>query len=129
MLRITSGVVLALCIALVAHAAEFKDGGAYGQINSLSEGFGNLDTDLLESDLDKLGITQGSSFGLTHKETTVNVLMGTTYSDVPRGEWVALLNRDGTLRIARNLENAGETLGAKAGDRLFIKPIPQEISR
>ena len=49
--------------------------------------------------------------------------MGTTYSDVPRGGWVALLNRDGTLRIARNLENAGETLGAKAGDRLFIKPL------
>ncbi len=129
MLRIISGVVLAVCMALVAHGGELKDGGAYGQIKSLSEGFGNLDTDLLSSDLAKLGITEGSRFALTHKETTVDVVMGTTYSDVPRGGWVALLNRDGTLRIARNLENAGETLGAKAGDRLFIKPLPQQISR
>jgi S-adenosylmethionine hydrolase len=106
--------------------AEFRDGGAYGRISEISQSYGNLYTDLVQSDLSKLGIIMGSVFTVTHGDSTVNVLLGTTYSDVPRGDWVGLFNSEGLLQIARNFENAAKTLGCRHGDSLFIKPIKQE---
>jgi pimeloyl-ACP methyl ester carboxylesterase len=107
-------------------SAEFRDGGTYGRIREISQSYGNLYTDLVESDLSKLGIIKGSSFTVSHGDDTVTVMLGASYSDVPRGDWIGLFNSEGLLQIARNFENAARTLGCRQGDGLFIRPIEQD---
>jgi hypothetical protein len=99
----------------------FKDGGAYAKVKSIHPAFGNLETEFIEKDLNALGIVKKTSFQLIFKDKTFKVFYGTAYSDVPEGEWIALLTANGTIEIARNFENAGDTLGCKKGDRIFIK--------
>jgi pimeloyl-ACP methyl ester carboxylesterase len=101
--------------------AAFKDGGAYAKVKSIHPAFGNLETEFIEKDLNALGIVKKTYFQLIFKDKTLKVFYGTAYSDVPKGEWIALLTANGTIEIARNFKNAGDTLGCKKGDRIFIK--------
>jgi S-adenosylmethionine hydrolase len=41
--------------------------------------------------------------------------LATAYGDLPEGSWLALINAEEVLEIARNLANAAETVRAKAG--------------
>ncbi len=101
--------------------AVFKDGGAYAKVKSIHPAFGNLETEFIEKDLNALGIVKKTYFQLIFKDKTFKVFYGAAYSDVPKGEWIALLTANGTIEIARNFKNAGDTLGCKKGDRIFIK--------
>ncbi len=101
-------------------SAEFKDGGAYGSVLSITEEYGNINTEFIESDIKTLGIENASTFLLKYEMNAYEVHLGENYDVVPEGNWIALW-RDGRLRIARNLENAAITLGCKEGDILFIK--------
>ena len=93
---------------------------AKGSVLLITEDFGNMDTSITETQLQVLGITLGDDFDLTHKDTTVSVHFGFTYSDVPEGEWVSFINETAKLRIARNYENAAMTLKASVGDEITI---------
>jgi pimeloyl-ACP methyl ester carboxylesterase len=106
--------------------ARFEHGGIYTKIAGISDEFGNLYTEIIEADLITRRIEPESYFSLHFKDTPFKVYYGATYSDVPRGQWVALLTREGNLKIARNLENAAETLGAREGDTLFIEKCPEQ---
>lgn len=101
-------------------SAEFKDGGAYGSVLSITEEFGNINTEFIESDIKTLGIEPDSLFLLKYEMNVFEVYLGENYDDVGEGDWIALW-RDGRLRIARNLDNAAMTLGCKEGDILFIR--------
>jgi hypothetical protein len=108
----------------VASTATFADGRAYASVLSLSEEFGNIYTAFVDSDLERLGISRGDYFTFGRDDKTFRVLLGKTYSDVPRGQWVAFFEDDASLKVARNLENAAATAGCAAGDTVFIAPIP-----
>ncbi len=118
----TSGLLFLLfcCAAITPSIASAES--ARGTILSITEDFGNMDTSISEAQLDKLGISFGGSFDLTHKDTTVSVHFGFTYSDVPEGEWVSFINETAKLRIARNYENAAMTLKASVGDEITLSP-------
>jgi S-adenosylmethionine hydrolase len=100
-------------------SAEFKDGGAYGSVLSITEEYGNINTEFIESDLKMLGIEPDSSFLLKYKMNVFEVHLGENYDDVGEGDWIAIW-RDGRLRIARNLDNAAMKLGCKEEDILFV---------
>jgi DinB family protein/S-adenosylmethionine hydroxide adenosyltransferase-like protein len=104
----------------------FKDGGAYGTVTQVEPPFGNLATSFLESDVEALGIAPGNAFQVRCKDKIFDIVLGSNYGDVPRGEWVAVFSMQGTLRIARNLASAAEASGCKAGDSLFISKLPRE---
>lgn len=101
--------------------AKIQDGGAYTKVAEVSKDFGNLYTALVESDLISLGIERESNFSVSFKGRAFRGYYGTTYSDVRRGAWVGFLAWDGKFRIARNFENASETLGCEQGDTVFIQ--------
>ena len=101
--------------------ARFADGGAYAKMTGA-----NIDTEFTAADLEKLGITRGKQFQVTFNEKTFTVLLGASYFDVKRGEWVAFVKADGYLKIARNFDSVIILLGCKAGDEIFIKPMPEE---
>jgi hypothetical protein len=104
--------------------AIFKDGGAYGTVTRVELPFGNLDTSFVESEMRSIGIVSGDTFQVRCHDGTFDVLLGSAFRDVPAGEWVAFASPEGTLKIARNLANAAEASGCKAGDTLFVFKRP-----
>lgn len=106
-------------------ATVFKDGGAYGTVTRVDLPFGNLDTSLLEPDVESLGIAIGNSFQVRCQDKVIDIVLGSNYGDVPRGEWVAVFSMQGTLKIARNFASAAEASGCKAGDSVFISKRPR----
>lgn len=101
--------------------ALFKDGGVYSKVIRIHPKWGNVDTELVPSDAEKLGIHEGDTFVLQFEKKAFKIYLGTTFGDVPRGEWIAFFKEDGRLKIARNHDSAVKLLGCKEGDSVFIK--------
>lgn len=97
--------------------AVFKDGKAFARMTGA-----NIDTEFVAADLKQLGIEKGSYLIVRFGEKNAKVLFGTTYGDVPVGEWICFVKAEGFLRIARNYDNAIAFLGCKAGDTISIEP-------
>ena len=93
---------------------------ASGRIAQVGEEYGNLETSLVASDLVHLGLAKGDTFTAVCNGNEISVVLGDTYSDVPEGDWIAFINWEGKLRLARNLRNASEALSATAGDAVTI---------
>ena len=104
----------------VKSKAAFTADGALTRVTSVNASFGNLETEFTSADLDAVDIKRGSSFWISFNENTFNVLYGTTYSDVPHGDWIAFITAEGTLRIARNYDSAAKTLDCKVDDIIMI---------
>ena len=119
MIQVRAGIVLLLlawaCAALAAGVSQLQ-----GKIEAINPKFGNIDTSLTSADLKKLGLQRGDSFKLAVNGKRVDIYLGYTYSDVPKGDWVAFITKGDKLRIARNLANAAKTLGAKIGDSVTL---------
>jgi len=109
-------------------SARFQHGGIYTSITGISREFGNLYTGIIEADLITRRITPESYLSVLFNDKSFKAYLGADYSDVPRGEWVGLLTAEGNLKIARNLENAAETLGAEVGDTIFIKKWEEQAA-
>jgi pimeloyl-ACP methyl ester carboxylesterase len=101
-------------------AAFLADGSLRATVRDLSRVHGNLYTDLQPADFLRLGIARGGPFTLAAPGGTFTVFYGTTYSDVPQGEWIAFPTADGTVMIARNRANAAETAGLAIGDTFAV---------
>ena len=106
---------LLLLMALTANGAEIT-----GSVTVVTTDYGNLDTDVTYQQLQDLGFDVGDAFVIIHGEKRVTAHFGSTYGDVAKGEWVGMLNGMGNLRLARNFENAAETLGIEVGDAITI---------
>ena len=102
-------------------SAMHNGNSASGRVFAINSEWGNIDTEFVYPDLEKLGISKGVSFTVQFEEKSFKVMMATTYDDVPNGEWVAFLTAEGYLRIARNLDSAVKLPGCKPGDNIIIK--------
>lgn len=83
--------------------------------------FGNLITNIPAPMLAKAGWRTGMDLDFTTGLQTARAKFGDRYSAVPKGDFVMLLNSQGLLEIARNLEAAASILGAAAGDTVEIR--------
>ena len=101
-------------------ATVFKDGAAYGTVTRIELPFGNLDTTFVASDLRSLGISPKETIQVRCGGKVVDVFFGRAFADVPRGEWVAFVSPEGTLKIARNFASAAEASGCKATDTVVL---------
>jgi S-adenosylmethionine hydrolase len=114
MLRFSLALILILVTLPVT--AEIK-----GTIIAITSEYGNVTTDITADALAKEGIEHGGKFQLRYDGKTYEVTLATTYSDVEKGEWVAFIIEEiGSLRLARNLENAATTLDCAEGDTVSI---------
>ena len=93
---------------------------ASGRIVEVGAEYGNLETSLVAADLIHLGLAKGKTFTAVCNGNEISVVLGDTYSDVPEGDWIAFINWEGKLRLARNLRNASEALSATVGDAVTI---------
>ncbi len=106
-----------------ATASVAADGSVQAKVADLARVYGNLFTDLQPSDLQRIGVERGDSFLLTAPGGEFHVLFGTTYADVPEGDWIAFPAAEGTVMIARNCANAASTAGLEIGDPFSVAAI------
>ncbi len=93
---------------------------ASAEVMRVDENHGNIDTNASADTLAELEISKGASFPVSFGDTEVMVYFSDTYSDVPRGDWVAFITSYGNLRIARNYDDAAKALGVKVGDVITL---------
>lgn len=117
---------LALLMALTAGCAIFGQGSRdlplTAVIVRISEEYANINTDLSAERLAAAGITQKTMFTATIKGRQITVLLGSSYADVPRGDWIALIEEDGNMQLAISFGHAATELGCSVGDTLFVQP-------
>ncbi len=93
-----------------------------GTVRKITANHGNLITTLRASDLAALGIEVGQIFTLRIGEKDHDVLYGQRYEDVPAGGWVAVAKDGDLIWIARNGVNAAESVAAKVGTAVRVRP-------
>jgi S-adenosylmethionine hydrolase len=86
----------------------------------ISEEYLNINTDLSQERLAAVGITAGTSFTSTYEGRTVQALLGTSYADVERGEWIAQIEEDGKMQLAISFGHAAMELDCSVGDTLLV---------
>jgi S-adenosylmethionine hydrolase len=94
-----------------ASRVQSISGGFETRVTNIEQPYGNLTLNAQPSDVEGLGIRLGDRFRVSYGEKAASVTWGTTYTDVPRGEWVAFPSADGFVVLVRNFESASATLG------------------
>ncbi len=110
--------IFALALPALVEAKHHRQ--AATEVMRVDEEHGNIDTNATAETLDELGLSKGDTFPVGFGDTEVMVYLGDTYSDVPRGDWVAFITSYGNLRIARNYDNAAAALGVAVGDTITL---------
>lgn len=93
---------------------------AAGNVTLIRPLYGNIYTNFVPSDLERIGINLGDTFTVTHKAQSHPITYAKAYSDVPYEAWVAFIDSEGHVQISRNYANAAETLSAQSGDPLLL---------
>jgi len=102
---------------------RFDSGGGTGRVIDLTESHGNVFIDFGTADFARLGIATGDDFRLTIGEVVVIVRYGTTFADVPVGDWISFPTAEGDTIIAINTGNASEQLKGTIGDEVRVEAI------
>ena len=89
-------------------------------VTRISEEFANINTDVSDTTLAEHGITHGVTFSAKFGDRTIEPFLGKDYKDVPKGDWVALIEDDHKLQIAISYGHAATELGCAVGDTLYI---------
>ena len=130
-----SGVLLPLLLCVWASSCEpgpwtsdapRSDPALPALVVRISEEYANINTDVSSRTLARYGIVDGDAFSLRYGEHQFRALLGKDYSDVPRGDWIALIERDGEkdyLQLAISFGNAATEIGCAAGDTLYIEKL------
>jgi S-adenosylmethionine hydrolase len=82
-------------------------------------------TDLSAESVTTAGITQTTVFTATFKGRQITALLGSSYSDVNRGDWIAQIEDDGNMQLAISFGHAATELNCSVGDTLFVHPPPR----
>ncbi len=101
---------------------EQSSGHLAATVVRISEEYANINTDVSGKTLRNWGIGgDREQFTVKYNDHTIRVLLGQGYSDVARGEWVALIEEDGMLQLAISFGNAATEIGCAVGDTLYIQ--------
>jgi len=127
--RKTKHQLLLLCCFLAVSCAHpikkqhVQQSTAYlsAHVVRISEEYANINTDVSEETLVQYGITHQSTFAVKYRGQMISALLGKSYSDVPKGDWIALIEEDGNLQLALSFGHAATELGCVVGDTLYIE--------
>jgi S-adenosylmethionine hydrolase len=89
--------------------------------------YGNLITNIMGTLAKEAGLVPGAKVFVTIGDQQISATFAVTYDDVPKGEWLALVNAEQVIEIARNLANAAHTIGAGAQVRLELRQPPTGV--
>ena len=89
----------------------------------ISEEYANINTDVSKEMLAQYGIVDQNTFTVKYQGQTFSALLGKSYSDVPKSDWIALIEDDGNLQLALSFGHAATELGCTVGDTLYIEKL------
>lgn len=117
------GFAVALLVTLLrADAGHHEAASIPITVVRISKEYKNINTSISDTTLTTHGIVHGKRFDVRFREHHVTPLLGKEYTDVPRGDWVALIETDHMLQIAISYGHAAEKMGCTVGDTLYISP-------
>ncbi len=102
---------------------EIRNGAVKGQVLR-TDTYGNVVTNITESELAELGAQRGDELSVTIEDEAFEAPWRTTYSDVDEGQRVLLIQSAGFVELAINLGNLAEAAGVKPGDAVRIAAEP-----
>lgn len=83
--------------------------------------YGNLITNISGDMIKERNFETGTLIHITINDKLIKATFAKTYGDVPEGAWLALVNAQNFLEIARNLRNAAKILKASTGMRVRLE--------
>lgn len=108
--------------------AKIEDGALAGTVVHVDH-WGNLITNLPQELVERADLSPGDPIEIDFfsyeagEADKVDGIFGTTYGDVPEGEWVAFISSLGRLEIAINMGSASDALGIEAGAEVRVGEI------
>ena len=106
--------------------ATFEGSSARADIGSI-DGFGNLATTFVTSDLEKIGIELGDRIAVEACGGRAEALFAKELFDVRPGEWVAFISPAGHLIVAISYGSAAETLGCSQPEAIVLRPAESSV--
>ncbi len=129
-MRTLIGLVLALIASVACTSNENGEAGAADVIltGTVTEigGHGNAYTNLENAAFGRAAIGVGEKIRVVFNGTPVVLTVGMNYSDVPDGENVAVLHREGTVVFAIFNGDFHASYGVTPGAEFTITPVPVE---
>ena len=98
-------------------------GTLVNRVRSVNPFYGNATLDFHPDEWRDAGFEQGESFEIEIHGERWPVLFGTTYGDVPVGEWVAFPTADARILLVRNHRNASRSAGLSPGDTVQVRAL------
>jgi len=111
-------------VALVVACSEPEPEWFPAPVVMIEDEYKNIDTNLTAPQLAEKGIVHGTTFNVKFKEHRLKALLGNDYSDVEKGEWIAIIEQAGNLQLAISFGHAATKISCTAGDTLYIQAIP-----
>ena len=105
---------------------ELHANHATGSVVDITHNYGNVFIDLNQKHFEALGINTGEDYRVTIGEVSVTVQYGSTFSDVPTGDWISFPTAEGDTIIAVNQGSAFDHLKPEIGDPVRVEAIPGE---
>ena len=102
--------------------ADLQNGTLIGMIVHVDH-WGHLITNIPQGLIETAGLVLGDRVGIVIEGETEEALFGTTYNDVPPGEWVVMIGLSGTVVISKNMYSAADTLGVSVGAEVKVHKI------
>ncbi len=87
-----------------------------------SDRFGSIRTSATAEDVEAHHLS-GGALEMSIGHVRLSVPFGTTFSDVPEGDLVALVDSSGWLTLAENTGSAFERLGVEPGTNVRMRPV------
>lgn len=109
--------------ALNIPQSRVEDGAAYGVVIRIDV-YGNLITNITRDQLESLGIGEGQGVDVTVGEQRYATDYVRTYSSVPSGDRLVLIQSSGLVELAQNMLNLAEQLGAQRLAPVILRKMP-----
>ena len=109
-------------VRIEARRAGIEGGALVGAVVHVDH-FGNLVTNIPHPLAEEGGLASGDRIEISVGEGILEAAFGSTYADVPVGEWVAFIDRSGRLVIAINMGSAAEVLAASFGEEVRVRKV------
>ncbi|MGQ4914988.1 MAG: SAM hydrolase/SAM-dependent halogenase family protein [Candidatus Asgardarchaeia archaeon] len=87
------------------------------------DSFGNVITNIHESDIKKLNLNYGDKILLEIADKKLSIPFYPTFAYVQQGDFIALIGGSGFLEVDANLTSASEKLKLKIGDAIKIRKL------
>lgn len=109
-------------VRLEVAPASLEDETLHGVVEDVDR-WGNLITNIPGDLVERADLEPGDLIEIAVGAEEVEAAFGTTYADVPEGEWVALVGSSGRLEIAINMGSAADAVGVSAGSEVGVREI------